>query len=181
MKQDVLVVTDKLIQELRRIWIKEQHVTLRMSEIIKRINREFDLTPHDSEAEIMILYGKRRKPVSIQEKYIGQLIAIAPGIVILDTTIFMSLISGLISRIPKDVNTPLLFDLTPFSSETAEAALYICDFSSDENKKKLFVDCPVEICWSIGAGHGESYEYLGIDSSRWEVMEEWLDKWLPPE
>jgi len=87
-------------------------------------------------------------------------------------------LSGLLERAKPDQTQ--LFILRPFSPPHFSALLYIWPSTfPKEEKRKRFRICPAWIQWQIGAGQGESYDSLGIDPGRWEVLFGWLQKWLP--
>ncbi len=172
MEGQVARIDDVLLEELRKIWEWGKPV----SEIIKRLRQEFHIKQRGG-WERLVLYGRTRDDEMI-EHVVGWLGAIAPGIVILEANSedALSPLSGLLERV--ESGHPQLFSLRPFSPSHISAGLTIWP-STFPKKNRRFEVCPAWIDWHIGAGHGEEYMTLGIEPGRWEVLEQWLDKWLP--
>ena len=166
-------IDDVLLEELRAIWKQEES---RIFAIIQRLRQEFHIEQLLG-WERLVLCGRTRDN-EMNEHIVGWLLAIAPGIVILDTDADDSLrpLSGLLERL--DPGYTQLFGLQPFSPSHFSANLYIWPSTFPEGNRRYEI-CPVWIDWNIGAGHGQDYEALGIDPGRWEVLRQWLDKWLP--
>ena len=176
MTDEIVQVDDVLLAELRSIWIQEKH---RISAIIERLRQEFNIEQRFG-WERLILYGRMRDN-EMFENIVGWLVAIAPGIVILDTDDNDHLLplSGLLKRLKHlEPRYGQLFVLRPFSPSHICASLDIYPSTFPKSHKRYGV-CPVWISWQIGAGHGESYMTLGIEPGRWETLKPWLDKWLP--
>lgn len=167
-----IYVDDADLKELRRIWTEEQH---RITSIINYLREKFGIEQRPG-WERLILYGRPRDN-QIHEEIIGFLIAITPGVVILDADKDNLLypLSGLLYRIGSPHKQ--LFGLKPFSPPRFYASLNF--WPSDERSKGRFEMCPVYVKWQIGARQGESYGKIGVDPARWEIMRQWFDKWLP--
>jgi hypothetical protein len=173
MIDQVVRINTDLFGELRGIWERGKHP---IPAILERLRREIAIEQQSLEQESLLLYGRIQDNV-IVEQAIGSLIAVAPGVVVLnaDSDLHLRPLSGLLERV--DPHSPALFGLRPFSPP--HLSVILCIWPSTFPKERRFTTCPVWIDWGIGAGQGESDGTLGIDPFRWRVMEPWLDKWLP--
>ncbi|MBI4118974.1 MAG: hypothetical protein HY452_01805 [Parcubacteria group bacterium] len=168
-------ISDEFFRKLQVAWLEWNQEGSRISTIIEMIRQEFGIEQRLG-WERLVLYG-RLKDDDMHEHVVGWLVAIAPGIVILDTdnTDHLKPLSGLLERSRPHHNQ--LFSLCPFSPRCFSAHLYI--WPSTFPRHRRYEVCPVWIDWQIGAGQGEMYMTLGIDPGRWNVLQPWLDKWLP--
>lgn len=173
---EIRKVNAELLATLREIWIMER---FQIHKIIEEIRKRLDIKQTFG-LENILLFG-RPEEERAYEKLAGRLIAIAPGIVILDTGSdgLPQMLSGLLERPPADSIDPT-FALRSFSPPNFFATLYIWP-SIDKKGKRQFATYPVFISWQLGFGQGESYERLGIDPDRWKILKTWLDRWLPPQ
>ena len=119
--------------------------------------------------EKMLLYGTSYG----LEEYIGELIAIAPGIILLDAK--DRALSGFMSH---EKTRDQLFFIHSFSY-LGSVAICSAEAKAMQGRIRDKHSYAVIINWQIGAGQAESYGYIGIDPSRWELMNNWLSKWLP--
>ncbi len=166
-------VSEALFEELRKIWEKE-YSTFPIKE---RLRREFNMTYKQIYSlERLLFYGRGREN-EIMEELIGWLIAVKPGVVILDTTQDNSLLqlSGLLER--NKSGSAALFCLNQFSRLLSVGlSVYPSTFPPKQQRYKT---CSIWIDWGIGAGHGAIYGALGIDPERWKILGPWLNEWLP--
>ncbi len=165
-------VSDTNLKELRRIWLEDK---FRVYSILEYLEKKFGIKKTYS-WERLVLYG-RTKDNKMHESMIGFLIAIAPGIVMLNTgkDELLFPLSGLLSRTKPSHGQ--LFEIRPFSPPSFQASLRFLE--SKGGSKERFKTCPVYVNWNIGSRQGNGYGYIGIDPARWEIMRQWLDKWLP--
>ncbi len=168
-------IDDTLFRALQDIWRTQEY---RISSIFKHLMTQFQIKEPSTGWECLLLYGREQDGTMI-EKSVGRLIAIAPGIVVVDTDEddYLRPLSGLLVRpLPPTTYFQVLFRLRSFSRENPSLSIYPSTFPRVGGRFKF---CPTYIHWEMGAGMVASYERLGIDPGRWEIMRSWLDKWLP--
>lgn len=169
-------VDDALFEELRGFWARWVNTKNPTSEIIVQLRRKFKITDAMPLGQ-MVFYGKTRGS-EINECLIGRLIAVAPGLVLVDTydsDLFYPL-SGIFERSgPSEAE---FFKARCFASRPLSLGLWIRPSVFPQNQPR-FTDCPVWIDIQTGAGHAEGYAALGVDPGRWEIMRAWLDVCLP--
>ncbi|HEU0050671.1 MAG TPA: hypothetical protein VFQ60_01280 [Patescibacteria group bacterium] len=174
---EVLRVDEALYLQLQHLWIERTPPSAggdeAISAVIHRLRENFHLKQRIDEERIL-LYGRSNDKAAYREFLIGELVAIAPGIIVLDTTYTTRILSGLLERGKE--NETRLFSLRPFAPQFLPVSLCIRPSSFE---KCFEQHCPVLVSWNVGAGKEESYLNLGIDSDRWKMMKPWLDKWLP--
>lgn len=159
------------IKKLQDLWGKQNDIHF----ILEQITQDFKLTSSFlPEIDQRLLFGicpVHARNGLIQEHVTGKLLALGPGIILLDST--NNVFSGLLKRSP--ANRESVFYLEPFNRSTD---LYINPYQPNM-KPLLCADFPVSIDWSFGSGQGEDYGRLAIEKTRWQVLEPWLNKWLP--
>lgn len=171
-QQAVVRVDDVLLEELRRGWTMGTFPT---SVVIEHLRRRFNIEQREG-WEQLLLYGRTGDAEEgIAEEVIGLLIAITPGIVILDTSLnpFLTSLSGLIER-GKFLDMRL-FGLRSFFTHSRTPGFL--DFLASPSPQI----CPVWMFYQIADSYSPMPYQLGIDPARWEVLESWLNKWLPKE
>ena len=177
MTDQIAHVSDEMMWTLQKAWMAGKEI----GEIIVQLREGLSLRkfPRADEAERLLLYGRNREEEAF-EHVVGWLVAVAPGVVVLNTddTEYHTLrpLSGLL--VPATATATQLFVLRPFSPPQYSASLEIWPGTFPERTRR-YLTCPAWIDWQIGAGHGESYLALGIDPGRWEILRPWLGKWLP--
>ena len=173
MNQEPFVISNSLFQELHDIWENTEEYGRRIGAIISRIRVVYGIE-QSCGWESLLLYG-RQKDRKMVEHCIGELIAIAPGIVILRADMdSLPELSGLLLRSNPEHSS--LFHVKVFSDRIPDTLLIYPSRYPNRRRYKL---CPVWIHWGLGAGMVASDDCLGIDPGRWKVLKRWLDKWLP--
>ena len=162
----------KVFSELQQLWGTNYDIFA----VIKRVSKELNLDIA-VEREKFILYGSKVDD-SLCEDVVGSLIAVAPGVVILDAghDRFLRPLSGLLVRTGAGKNISTYFHTKSFTDNyPAEVSIH----SSGLQPKSKFTKCPACIYWSIGASQGTVYMRLGIGHGRWHEMIGWFHHWLP--
>ncbi len=125
----------------------------------------------------LLLYG-RVNPQTEEtcEDCLGYLKAIAPGVVVFDSTIFkggfLNSLSGILTRDISDAAA--LFVIPSFSETGAISIFWPATFPRD---RYLKFGCPVYVNWGLDR---DTDGNIFIDPDRWnKVMLPWLDRWLP--
>lgn len=166
--QQTVHVGDALLKELKKRWLAEESP---ISAIIDHLRQKFGITQQTA-WERLLLYG-RIDDNEMVEQIVGWLIAIAPGIVILDATSsdLLRPLSGIVERYASPHIQ--LFGVRTFSAESGFIPFL------DILTSPFIQVCPVWIHWQIGSGEGENHGTWGIDPDRWHLLDQWLTKWLP--
>jgi hypothetical protein len=120
--------------------------------------------------EHVLLFGRFRE-TECKEVLVGQLFAVAPGIVILDADSYDRDMSGIVRR---STHGASLFTSESFRGATwAHLIIYPSTFPKNQPRYETY---PVWMALEFGGNDGTRQ---GIDPGRWAVLEPWFDKWLP--
>jgi len=170
MAQDTLAIDERFFGELR-----EARLHGATTEALReKIRSHFSIPLRGGKDwERRILFGVFRDGDN-KEDLVGSLIAIAPGIIVLDADAYDPGLSGILSR--PTTASPAIFCSKSFLGITGRYDPRITFYPSTfpENQPRYTI-CPAWIAIDFG-GDGT---YLGIDPSRWGNIRAWLDRWLP--
>lgn len=172
---EVKHVSDELFGQLAAIWRKE----FKINPVIQALRQALEI--QSSFIPDQVVFFGRPNDDELNERLLGHLLAIAPGVVVLDPYLsdpcagdYLHPLAGLLQRGPNEVS---LFLLRPFSPAHLLASLDIWPSTFPKRKKgQQFKICSVYASIEIGRDGIK----FGIDPGRWEVLKAWLDQWLPP-
>ena len=172
-------VPPTLFEDLSALWREDWRARNPRGAILERLREHFKMPRWHSWEEVL-LYGQTQSTGRLgTERLVGWLVAVREGVVLLDTgdTPILRPLTGLLVQVG-DVYTA-----KTFSSWSLGASLAINRQGFAENQARWFHGCPASITFDVverGAAKREPIvEHLGIYPERWQLLDEWLQRWLP--
>ncbi len=159
------MLSEAFVNKLHNMWRNDHSMDTISSEILSELAiRSF--------SSRVLLYGSEIQEGKYFEQMVGTLTAFAPGVVLVNNQ--DRALCGLLNK--TDDPQCSLYSLDSFSDY---GGITIQSTTAKGWQRRVDPACPICLYWQIGAGQAESYNWLGIDEKRWELLEKWLKEWLP--
>jgi hypothetical protein len=169
---EVIAVTDELIAECAEVWRNHKGgFPGGILSVVRHLRKKYDIPGNFLHNDNVLLYGLNQVSADGKrdEFLIGKLIAIAPGLVLLNAFNEEPDLSGFLIR---DKSGSFLFSLCPIFP-LAFGILNLGLTRDYEPRKQS--SAPITVFVEQGSSGFRIY----IDESRWAIMKAWLDRWLP--
>lgn len=166
------VISDEFYNKLIQKWMSGGNMT----DIRVLIYTELGLD-HRAHSERVVFFGSPVYTDDFSEQFIGYLVAIAPGIVLLETQEEgpNQSLSGLVVR---GTDQGVIFKLRPFWSKPEHLASLTIGLNKTSESNLYYHYAAKISCFYKESKNSFGDEY-GIETNRWLFLEELLNKWLP--